>query len=186
MKTALILIDIQVDYFPNGKWELFGMEAAAQNAGKLLTGFRERNLPLFHIQHIAKNPDAPFFVAGTHGAEIHESVQPRENEKVIQKEFPNSFLQTSLLDDLHHDGIEKVVICGAMSNMCIDATTRAASDFGFKCVVAHDACAAKELEFLDHIIPAPEVHGSFMAGLALAYAKVVPTSEAMVLSESKE
>lgn len=186
MKTALLVIDIQVDYFPNGKWELFGMETAAQNAGKLLAAFRERNLPLFHIQHIAKNPDAPCFVAGTHGAEIHESVQPRENEKVIHKEFPNSFLRTSLLNDLHHAGIEKVVICGAMSNLCIDATTRAASDFGFECVVAHDACAATELEFLDHAIPAPEVHGSFMAGLAFGYAKVVPTSEAVALSDSKE
>jgi nicotinamidase-related amidase len=182
MKTALIIIDIQVDYFPGGKWELVGMDIASLNAARLLTVFRDSNRPIFHVQHIAKNPDAPFFVVGTHGAEIHKSVQPRESEKIIIKEFANSFRETSLLNDLHHAGVERLVICGGMSNMCIDATTRAATDFGFDCIVAHDACAASNLEFYGHITPALEVHCSFMAGLAFAYAKVVPSNEAIALS----
>jgi nicotinamidase-related amidase len=181
MKTALILIDIQVDYFPGGKWELVGMDLAALNAAKLLTTFREREHPIFHVQHISKDTNAPFFVVGTYGAEIHKSVEPGKNEKIIVKEFPNSFRQTSLLNDLHNAGVEKLVICGAMSNMCIDATTRAATDFGFDCIVTHDACAARNLEFYGHITPALEVHCSFMAALAFGYAKVVPTSEAIMV-----
>ncbi|MBW4597870.1 MAG: cysteine hydrolase [Brasilonema angustatum HA4187-MV1] len=181
METALILIDIQVDYFPLGKWELVGMDAASLNAARLLAAFRERNHPIFHVQHIAKDPNAPFFVAGTHGAEIHPSVQPRGDEKIIQKAYPNSFRQTTLLNDLHNAGVKKLVICGAMSNMCIDATTRAANDFEFECTVAHDACAARNLEFYGHITPALEVHCSFMSALAFAYAKVVPTDAALTL-----
>jgi len=186
MKTALIIVDIQNDYFPGGKMELVGIDSASRNAGKLLAAFRESSCPVFHIKHVYKDPSAPFFVAGTSGVEIHKSVQPREHEKIIHKEFPNSFHQSSLLGDLHDAGVEKLLICGAMSHMCIDATTRAAADFGFNCVVAHDACATKDLEFCDRTIPAEEVHGSFMAALAFAYAKVVPTSEAVALSESKE
>ncbi|MFN7415662.1 MAG: cysteine hydrolase family protein [Dolichospermum sp.] len=182
MKTALVLVDIQNDYFPGSKWELVGMDIAAFNAGRLLTAFRERKQPIFHVQHIAKNPDAPFFVVDTYGAEIHESVKPQENEKIILKEFPNSFRQTTLLDDLHNAGVERLVICGAMSNMCIDATTRAANDLGFDCIVAHDACAARNLEFYGHTTPALEVHCAFMSALGFAYAQVVSTNEAIAIS----
>jgi nicotinamidase-related amidase len=183
VKTALILIDIQVDYFPGGKWALAGMDAASQNAKKLLTAFRQSDRPIFHIQHIAP-AGAPFFAIDTEGANIHQSVQPQINERVIEKAHANSFRQTSLLEDLHSAGVQRLVISGAMSNMCVDATTRAAADFGFECIVAHDACAAQDLEFGGQKIPAPEVHGSFMAALAFAYAKVVTTSEALNFSAS--
>jgi len=185
VKTALILIDIQVDYFPGGKWALAGMDAASQNAKKLLAAFRQSDRPIFHIQHIAPS-GAPFFVVDTEGVKIHKSVQPQGKEKIIEKAYPNSFRQTSLLGDLHDAGVKRVVISGAMSNMCIDATTRAAADFEFDCIVAHDACAAMNFEFSGRQIPAPEVHGSFMAALAFAYAKVVTTTEAIALSNSEE
>ncbi len=184
MKTALIVVDIQVDYFPGGKWELVGIEAVAQNSQKLLAAFREKSCPIFHIQHVAKDLDAPFFLAGSKGVEIHQSVQPLGSEKVIEKEFANSFRQTSLLDDLHDAGVQRVVICGGMTQNCIDSTTRAAFDFGFECVVVHDACATKNLVFYGHIVPAVEVHCAFMGALAFAFAKVVTTYEAISLIES--
>lgn len=179
MKTALVLIDIQNDYFSSGKWPLLGMELAVKNAQTLLTKFRTIKEPIIHIQHIAKAPDAPFFVRNTKGVEIHELVKPQENEneKVVIKEFPNSFRQTTLLNDLRNFGVERLVICGGMSNMCIDATTRAANDLEFNCIVAHDACAAKDLIFYGHITPALEVHCAFMSALSFAYAKVISTEE---------
>ncbi len=180
MKTALILIDIQNDYFPGGKIELPGMDAASQNAAKLLAVFRQNSYPIFYIQHIQKDPRVPIFVAGTSGVEIHKSVQPQESDKVIQKNFPNSFYQTNLLCNLRDSGVGRLVICGAMSNMCIDATARAAIELGFHCVVVHDACAANILEFYGRAISAEEVHGSFMAALTLAGVKVMSTSEALV------
>ena len=73
--------------------------------------------------------------------------------------------------------VEQVVICGAMSHMCIDATTRAAADLGYSCIVVHDACATKDLEFVGIKILAAEVHGSFMAALASAYANVLSFNE---------
>lgn len=182
MSTGLILVDIQNDYFPGGKLPLIGMKEATQHAGELLTTFRENGQPTFHIQHIETHPNAPLFVVDTDGANIHESVRPREGDLVIQKHHPNSFLATSLLDDLRGAGIERVVICGAMSHMCIDATTRAASDYGFDCVVAHDACATKNLEFGGKAIPAEDVHHSFMSALGAAYARVVTASEALSIT----
>jgi len=97
--------------------------------------------------------------------------------QIIQKHFPNSFRDTVLLDALKTEAVERVVICGAMSHMCIDATTRAAADLGFACVLIHDACATRDLEFKGQMVKAAEVHASFMAALGSAYAQVVSCSD---------
>jgi nicotinamidase-related amidase len=68
---------------------------------------------------------------------------------------------------------------GAMSHMCIDATTRAAADMGFACWVAEDACATRDLVFNDRAVAAAQVHAAFMAELAAAYAQVTPTDAIM-------
>jgi nicotinamidase-related amidase len=173
MSTGLILVDIQNDYFAGGRMELAGMDAAGEKAGELLTFFRDIRWPTFHIQHISNYESATFFLPDTKGAKIHSAVKPRPDESVIQKHYPNSFRETALLDGLKNDGVESVVICGAMSHMCIDATTRAAADFGFGCTVVHDACATRNLDFGGKKILAQDVHASFMAALGSAYAKVL-------------
>jgi nicotinamidase-related amidase len=177
MKRALVLVDIQTDYFPGGRKPLPGMVEASGRAADLLSYFRGTGQPLFHVRHVATGPNATFFVPETDGIQIHSSVAPLTEEEVITKNHPNSFLQTSLLDKLRRADAEEVIICGAMSNICIDATARAASDLGFKCVVVHDACAASDLEFGNRIVAAADVHAAFMAALKAAYARVVTLAE---------
>jgi nicotinamidase-related amidase len=174
---GLILVDIQNDYFPGGNWELVGVEQAVKNAQKLLQKFRKEGSPIFHIQHISVEPEATFFLPDTEGAETHESVAPQPDEAVIVKNFPNSFRNTSLLNNLKDSEVEEVVICGAMSHMCIDATTRAAFDFGFQCIVIEDACATRDLEYKDRTVKAAEVHAAFMGALAEGYAKVTSIND---------
>ena len=177
--TALILVDIQNDYFPGGKMALENMDLAAENSALLLNLFRERGLSVFHVQHISPHPRAPFFQADTAGVEIHSSVTPTPGEPVIIKHFPNSFRETPLLDKLRAANVKTLVFCGAMSHMCIDATVRAAVDTGFNCLVAHDACATRELSFLSHTVAASEVHAAFMAALSGLYAQVLSSSTIM-------
>jgi nicotinamidase-related amidase len=177
MSNCLILVDIQNDYFPGGSMELVGIKDAAANALTLLKEFRRAQRPIFHIQHIAARPDATFFLPETPGSKIHASVTPQEGEAVVIKHFPNSFRHTSLLETLKTREIYDLVVCGAMSHMCIDATVRAAFDFGFNCTVAEDACAARDLVFKGKTIKASDVHASFMAALSVPYANVIPTKE---------
>ena len=174
MKHGLILIDIQNDYFAGGKMALVGMDKAANNAKKLLDKFRKAKLPIFHVQHISNRTGAAFFLPDT---DIHEIVAPLPNEIVVQKNFPNSFRDTSLLNHLNDANIEEVVICGAMSHMCVDATTRAAFDLGYNCVVIEDACATRNLQHKDKVVEAENVHAAFMAALAALYAKVVSVND---------
>ena len=177
MNKCLIVVDLQNDYFPGGKMELVGIEEAAENARILLTEFRKTKLPIVHIQHISIPPNAFFFLPGTDGAKINDKVTPQEGEAVVLKNYPNSFRDTSLSEILKNAHVDNLVICGAMSHMCIDATTRAAFDLGFHCVVAEDACATRDLVFKNKIIKASEVHASFMAALSFPYAKVVLTRD---------
>ncbi len=183
MNTALILVDIQNDYFKGGQMELVGMDQASTKAGRLLTHFREKELPTFHIQHVASDPKLGFFLPNTDGVELHDSIKPLPGEPVIQKHYPNSFRETLLAEDLRKADVGRVVIGGAMSHMCIDATTRAAADSGLECVLVHDTCATRDLEFQGRTIPAQEVHDSFMASLGWGYAKALTLEEFLSQSE---
>jgi nicotinamidase-related amidase len=173
MRTALLLVDIQQDYFPNGRMEVVGANEAALAAQKLLDHFRKKNLPLVHIQHIAARSGATFLLPNTEGIHFCESVKPFPSEMVIKKHFPNSFRDTGLDEYLRTNAIEELVICGMMSHMCIDTTVRAAFDKGYACTVAHDACATRNMVFNGIDIPAKYVHGSYMAALGAVFAKVL-------------
>jgi len=177
MKPALVLVDIQQDYFPNGRMECVGAVEAAQAARKLLDHFRTKHLPIVHIQHIAARAGATYLLPNTEGINFHESVTPLPHETVITKHFPNSFRDTGLLDYLLSKGLKELILCGMMSHMCIDTTTRAAFDLGYSCMVAHDACATRNLSFNGIDIPAKHVHGSYMAALGAVFAKVSSAEE---------
>jgi nicotinamidase-related amidase len=116
-------------------------------------------------------------VPNTHGVQHHEATKPNASEIVIQKNFPNAFRDTDLEEQLRDNGVEDLVILGAMSHMCIDATTRAAFDLGFRCTIVQDACATRDLAFNNQTIPARQVHASFMAALSAPYASVVSCTQ---------
>jgi len=175
--TSLIIVDIQNDYFPGGKMELTGSLEAAQHAQTALAAFRRKSLPVFYLQHISNREGAGFFLPDTAGVNIHEQVKPLVSEKVIQKNYPNSFRDTALLAELKSAEVNHLVICGMMTHMCIDATTRAAYDLGFGCTVLHDACATRDLVFQDQTIPASQVHAAFLAALKGIYAEVIGTED---------
>lgn len=176
MNQALLVVDMQNDYFPGGRMELAGIEDAAGIVGQLLTGFRNRKLPIFYIQHKAANPGATFFLPETEGVNIHRSVAPQVGEPVIVKHFPNSFRETTLLADLQDRAVQEVVVCGAMTHMCIDSTVRAGFDLGLSCVVVADGCATRNLTYGDQIIDAVQVQGAYMAALAALFATVTELS----------
>ena len=177
--TALILVDIQNDYFAGGRMALPGMEAAATQAAAILNMARAKALEIIHIRHIAP-ADAPFFRDGTKGSDIHTSVRPSESEPVVIKDRPNSFVGTGLDDRLRAAGVDHLIICGAMSQMCIDATTRAAVDLGYQVTLVSDACTAASVSFDGVTVPAEHVHAAIMAPLAARYANVVKGADLLI------
>ena len=175
MHTALLLVDIQNDYFPGGKRELVNPLAAAKKAYMLLQCFREHGGFHVHIQHVSLKPDTTSFIPGDRGTDIHDAVAHFEGEALVQKHYPNSFRGTNLLEILKSWDIERVVIAGMMTHMCVDATVRAAGDLGFQVIVAEDACATLDLKYGETVIPAEYVHKAFLVAFR-SYGQVM-TSE---------
>jgi nicotinamidase-related amidase len=180
-QTALLVIDVQNDYFPGGKFELEGADAAAAKVRAAQDHFRRAGLPVIHVRHESLKPQAGFFLPGTPGADIHPLVRPLTGEAVVLKHFPNSFRETTLKAELDARGIKRLVVAGMMTLMCVDATVRAAADSGYEVVVLGDACAARALAYGEATISAAQVQGAFLAALGMAYAEVISTDEYLAL-----
>lgn len=176
-ERALVIIDLQNDYFPDGKMELEGADAAADNAASALAHFRRSRLPIFHVRHLSVRPGATFFIPGTSGAEIHARVQPQEGERVFEKNFPNSFRGTELDAALKAAGVNELVVAGMMTHMCVDASVRQAADLGYRITLLGDACATRAQTFGGETVPARQVHAAFLAALNGFYAKVICARE---------
>src|SRR5580765_43868 len=174
---ALLVIDIQNDYFPGGKMALEGPEAATAHAASALAKFRERGWPVIHVRHLSVRPGSTFFLPGTEGAEIHASVRPLDGETVLEKNFPNSFRGTELDGRLKRAGVGELVVAGMMTHMCVDASVRQAADLGYKVTLLGDACATRAQSYAGETVPARQVHAAFLAALNGFYAKVITARE---------
>lgn len=174
---ALLVIDIQNDYFHGGAMELVGAEEAAANAQKVIGEFRASKLPVVYIQHVSEYQGATFFLPNTCGQEISRLVEPTACDKIIEKRHPNSFKETELLTYLREKGVTELVIVGMMTHMCVDATTRAAADLGFRCTVVADACATRNAVYDGVEVPARCVQAAFVAALKGAYATIVTAND---------
>lgn len=172
MKEALLIIDVQNDYFPGGANELYKACRAEEHIKKLIGQSRSCGRPIIYMQHI-NDPGDSFFLEGTYGAEISDRIAPREGDRVFVKKYPNSFLNTGLHEYLQANGIEKLIVCGMMTHMCVDTTVRAAMDYGYQVSLAADACATKALQWDGQIIPAETVQNVFLASLKGVFCEVI-------------
>jgi len=185
MNTALLLIEYQNDYFPNGRMPLEKSVEACQKAQEALQVYRAKQLDVIHLQHLSTRPDAVHFLPCTKGVEFQQNLQPLRTETVIKKHYPNCFKDTALLNHLIKHKINHLVIAGMMTHLAIDATVRAAYDLGFSCTVLHDACTSKNLEFNNMLIPAQSVHNAFLAALQPMYANVMSVKEFLQMISAK-
>ena len=167
-----MIIDVQNDYFPGGTCELSHPYEAEKVIQKLISKSREISRPIIYIQHF-NEPDDYFFLEGTWGAEISDRIAPEPGDKVIIKRYPNSFLETELDAYLKELGVEKLIVCGMMTHMCVDTTVRAAMDYGYKVSVVADACATMDLTMNGETIPAETVQKTFLAALDGVFADII-------------
>jgi nicotinamidase-related amidase len=175
--TALVVIDIQGFYFEGGSLPLTGSVEAARQARRALDAFRSKRLPVIHVRHVPKSVKIVDGEPADTSYRIRPEVAPAPGEKVISKQFANSFRETDLLESLRANGITRLVIVGMQTHMCVEAASRAAADLGFEVVVLHDACATRPLKFGDKTVPAEMVHATALAAIQGSYGKVVSVDE---------
>ena len=172
MNEALLIIDVQNDYFPGGANELVRPLEAEKRIQELIAESRACGRPVIYIQHF-NAPSDTFFLEGTYGAEISERIRPAAGDKVIVKRYPNSFLETELDSYLRSLEADTLIVCGMMTHMCVDTTVRAAMDYGYRVKLAADACATMDLEMNGETIPADMVQKAFIAALDGVFAEII-------------
>ncbi|NOX15649.1 MAG: cysteine hydrolase [Epsilonproteobacteria bacterium] len=176
MKKALIVIDLQNDYFCGGNMELVNTKLALDNANILIKFARNKNYKIYFIQHFSTKKGATFFVPNTDGIKLHKDLDTKD-DLIIKKNYPNSFRDTILQAELQKEQIEDLIICGAMTHMCIDTTVRAGFDLGYNITLIEDACASKDLEFQNYTIKSKDVHYGFISALGSVFCKIAITKE---------
>lgn len=142
-RSALIIIDIQNDYFPGGRFPLWGTDKALENIETAIGKAKERQMPIVLVQHISTNPQSPFFLQGTLGAKIHERITSLvPNALIVIKEHADSFYQTSLESTLSDLEITDILVCGMMTQNCVTHTAISKSADKYQVCVLGDCCAS--------------------------------------------
>lgn len=169
--SALILIDIQNTY-RHGLMQLTNVELAILEAQKLLKLARDLKIPVIHIQHDA-GVGSPYDISADIGA-IAIEVAPIAGEKVIVKNYPNAFVQTTLDAELKALGIKNIVLAGFMTHMCVNSTAHGAFNLGYASTIVASATATRPLLSTNgKVLSAEEVHLGALASTRDLYAVVV-------------
>ncbi|MCI5227973.1 MAG: cysteine hydrolase [Candidatus Electrothrix sp. AX2] len=143
MNKALLLIDLQNDYYPGGAFPLWNTEETTKNILKAIELAKAADVMVIHIQHIA-NPEAgiaPFFNKGTEGADIFADVlNAAPNAPIIVKEYADSFHQTKLEEVLSSKGIDELLVCGMMTQNCVTHTAISKAAEKYMVSILTDCC----------------------------------------------
>lgn len=153
MNKALLIIDLQNDYFPEGKFPLWNTEQVLENIKQLIAKAQQHGMKIIHIQHVADSSYgiAPFFNEGTSGVEIHPQIlQSAPNGEVVIKKFADSFYNTNLSEVLAKSQIDELLICGMMTQNCVTHTAISKSAEKYKVSVVADCCTTVD-EMLHNI-----------------------------------
>jgi len=181
-KTALLLIDIQQDYFAQGAFELDApqRERAVTAARILLAAARKSGAPVIQVRHEMVTEFPPFLQAGSAGTAFHPGVQPIAGETVITKQTPSAFVGTALEAALRDLGCQRLIVGGMIAWMCIDSSVRGAVERGFEVVLVPEMVASRGLAWRGVALDAEQTMAAFMAALAF-FAREASVDEAAQL-----
>jgi nicotinamidase-related amidase len=169
--NALVIIDMQMDMQHR-------MEAgrdhvnpeAPERIADLVAAFRRKGLPVLHIRHADENPASPFHPEAP-GYRAMPCAESLENEPVFVKRTSSGFASTDLADYLSENGIDDLIVTGAVAGFCVNSTVRAGSDLGFTMTVVRDAVLGFDMPSAH--LSARSIFDVTMAHLESDFAKVV-------------
>jgi len=171
MSKALLLIDLQNDYFPEGAFPLWNTEPTLHHLEAAIAKAKAAGVHVIHIQHLADPAQglAPFFNQGTAGAEIHPRIlAAAPDAPVVVKHFADSFVDTTLEQTLQERGVHELLVCGMMTQNCVTHTAISTAAEKYRVTILPDCCTT--VSKLLHLIAVHAVSTRM---------RLVPSSEAL-------
>ncbi len=177
---ALLVIDVQTAFKQRDeRGDQRCNPKAETRIAELLATFRRRTLPVFHIHHHSLESDS-LFRAELCGSGVQSFAAPVGNEPVYIKHVNSAFIGTSLESDLRSAGINRLILCGATANHCVETSTRMAGNLGFDTFYVSDAVWAYEAAGPDGVMhTAEEVLSMSICNLDGEFATVINTDQVM-------
>lgn len=143
MSKALLVIDLQNDYFTDGAFPLWNPEGTAERIEAAIGAAQDKGVHVVHIQHVADPAQgiSPFFNEGTEGVKIHDKVlAAAPSAPVVKKSFADSFEQTDLEAVLAERGVTELLVCGMMTQNCVTHTAISKAAEKYDVTVLVDCC----------------------------------------------
>jgi nicotinamidase-related amidase len=176
MKRALLVIDVQNEYF-TGKLPVSYPKDSLSKIINIMEAASESKIPVILVQHSALQKDASTFVKGSKEWELHDQIKGKKFNYLIEKNLPGSFTNTKLESILRDNKVDTVVICGYMSQMCCDTTSRQAVHLGFSVEFLSDATGTLDISNYAGSVTAEELHRAVLVTQAMRFSKVVSSDE---------
>ena len=172
MPAALILIDLQ-RAIDDLSWGTRNNPQAETIARALLEKWRGLSAPIFHVRHDSTEPESTYR-PGQPGNDFKPEVAPLPGETVVVKRVHSAFVGTDLETRLRVAGIDRLVVCGVITNNSVETTVRHGANLGFRITLVEDACFTfARADYHGHARTADEVHAMSLANLNGEYCEIV-------------
>lgn len=177
MKRALIVIDVQREYFEGGALVVTHPAGSFGNILKAMDAAVAADIPVVVVRHGVLAPDAPVFAVNSATWQLAPEVESRPRALLVDKHLPSSFAGTGLDEWLKKNGVDTVVISGYMTQMCCDTTARYAAHLGYKVEFLSDATGTLAISNDAGSVTAEELHRAILVTQAMRFSKVVATDD---------
>ena len=177
MKRALLVIDVQNEYFAGGAMPVSHPPDSLRAITEAMDGAAENGVPIVVIQHGTENPEAKAFVKGSRGWRLKGEVDVRRRTVVIEKTMPGSFTGTNLEAWMKENSVDTLAITGYMTQLCCDTTARQAVHLGYKVEFLSDATGTLDISNSAGAVKAEELHRAILVSQQARFSKVVTTEE---------
>ena len=150
---ALLVIDVQKDVVENA----VKTSEVIANINSLISNARTSNVPVIWVQH-----SDDYLVKGSTGWEIVDELKPLPDDMRIYKTESSSFVETDLQANLESLGIKTLVITGAQTDYCVNATSNAGVELGYQVTLVSDAHTTEDSDTANAIDLIEEKNSTFV------------------------
>jgi len=174
-KSAMIIIDAQEEYGPDGGLAIPGIDQTSERIVQLLGTARDTGVPVVNVRHVSRDPDDSTFNAASEGVKFLSGLQPAVGEVVVTKQYADAFIDTRLDRELRTLGVSRVYVCGYTSFLCCDSTARHAAALGYDVRFVEDAISEFPLDGMSQ----QQIHQAIVAFQGVMFSKVITVTDAI-------